>query len=103
MFDPTDKRRAYWLIDKYLNKYIDTLTFKDEYYHCYFPIMEKGSLLDIEETVFSELLEISERFSEFESDHLKYPGLYYTEEEVRQKAIEVKKKLADYWPKELQD
>ena len=95
-----DKRRIYWLIDKYLESTISTLTFSQEYHAC-FDLEEQKELSEFEENILCELSDIAGRFSEIESDHRKRPGLYYTADEVYQKASEVKEKLADYWPSEL--
>ena len=103
MFDINDRRRIYWLIDKYLIKDIDTLTFSQEYRACFDLTEQTPPLSDFEENIMCELSDVAGRFSEFESDHHNHPGAFYTEEEVRQKAIEVKKKLADYWPYELRE
>jgi len=103
MFDTSDKRRVYWLIDKYLSNEIDTQTFDDEYHACFNVWIDVDSLSDFEEKILCELSDVTARFSEFESDHRNYPGAFYTAEEVRQKATEVKRKLADYWPDELKN
>ena len=103
MFNKDDKRRIYWLIDKYVEGTIDTTTFDDEYYAS-FDLGEHGdNLSDFERKVLGELSDVVARFSEFASDHQECPGAFYTAEEVKQTAKEVKKKLADYWPPELQN
>ena len=103
MFEVNDRRRIYWLIDKYLDKKIDTLTFVEEYHNCFDIEVDVNDLSTDEKAVLCELSDISNRYSESDSDHRNYPGVYFTEQHVREKAQETKKKLADYWPPELQN
>jgi len=92
-YEKSDKRRIYWLIDKYLSGDIDEPTFCDEFHCTYVLEIDRNSLTKEECKVFQELGEIAGRFSEFEEDIKKYPGVYYTKEELKQKILETKKKL----------
>ncbi|HEX4840340.1 MAG TPA: hypothetical protein VFU89_07870 [Rhabdochlamydiaceae bacterium] len=91
MYEKTDKRRIYQLIDMYLSEKIDEPTFCDEFYYSYDLELNYNSLMEDERKVFSELSDVVSRFSEFEEDIVEYPGVYYTKEELKQKIIEAKK------------
>ncbi|TDW91897.1 colicin immunity domain-containing protein [Dinghuibacter silviterrae] len=93
MFVNSDKRRLYWLIIEYLNQHISARTFCDEFYYCYDLAIDYDTLTQQEKDGFSSLSEITGRFSEFENDIRKYPGTYYTEQQLRQKVTETKEAL----------
>jgi hypothetical protein len=95
MFEKTDKRRLYWLIELYLKKTIDAATFCDEYYDCYDLELEFDSLNPVEAKVFFDLSQVVNRFSPHEEDHRGLPGGFYTEDELKKKVIETKKILED--------
>lgn len=98
MFEKNDKRRLYWLIDMYLNGKIDAYTFCNEYYYSYSLEISDDVLSKLEKKYFSELDKITSWFSDSEADLRKYPGLYYTEEELRKKIIETKERLKEQKP-----
>lgn len=79
MFAKNDKRRLYQLMDMYLSGFIEAPTFCDEFYYSYDLEMDYKTLSKEEHSAFSELSTVSGRFSEFEEDHKKYPGAYFTE------------------------
>ena len=93
MYDKTDKRRLYQLMDMYLDNKISAWTFCDEFYYSYDLEIDEADLTQIEQDCFRALNAISSRFSPSEKDHIKYPGVYYTKEELRNKIIETKSKL----------
>jgi len=96
MYDKTDKRWIYQLIDMYLSDKINESTFCHEFY-CSFDLeLDYDTLMEDEYKAFYELSEITIRFSEFEEDFKKYPGTYYTKEELKKKIIETKEKLEKY-------
>ncbi|NGX45478.1 MAG: hypothetical protein K940chlam2_00633 [Chlamydiae bacterium] len=93
MYEKTDKRRLYQLIDMYLSNKISEATFCYEFY-CSFDLeLDYDTLEDDEYKAFYELSEITCRFSEFERDIKSYPGVYRTKEELKQKIIETKDRL----------
>lgn len=98
MFEKNDKRRLYQLMNMYLANIISAKVFCDEFYFSYDLEIEMESLTDIEKIAFAELSAISDRFSEFEEDLIKYPGTYYNEEQLKQKIIETKEKLKEQSP-----
>lgn len=93
MFQKSDKRRLYWLMDQYLSNKIDAWTFCNEYHDCYDLEVNLDSLTDTEDKAFSELSTIAGRFSNIEEDLKMYPGTYFTEKELKQKVTETKKLL----------
>lgn len=73
MFEKNDKQRLYQLMDMYLTGEISAKVFCDEFYYSYDLEIDSDSLTDIEKVVFAELSTVSDRFSEFGEDHIKYP------------------------------
>jgi hypothetical protein len=97
MYEKTDKRRIYQLIDMYLSGKINESTFCHEFYCSYDLELDYNTLTEDEYKSFYELSEITIRFSEFEEDIKKYPGVYYTKNELKKKIIETKRKLERYF------
>ncbi|MBS4169096.1 hypothetical protein [Parachlamydia sp. AcF125] len=93
MYGKEDKRRIYALIDLYLSGNIDEPKFCEEFHSSYNLELDYDSLTDEEQEAFASLGEVTGRFSEFAEDHLKYPGIYYTKEELRRQISETRKKL----------
>ncbi|RAW01165.1 hypothetical protein [Pseudochryseolinea flava] len=98
MFEKNDKRRLYWLIDQYLLGKMNGWTFCNEYYYSYSLELKDEDLSKLEQFVFSELDKITSRYTDVQEDLVKYPGVYYNEEELRQKVIETKEKLKEQSP-----
>ena len=98
MYDKSDKRRLYWLIDQYLLGKIDEPFFCDEFYYSYDLEVDSNTLSNTEKVVFAELSTVAGRFSEYEEDHLGLPNGFYTTEELKQKIIETKEKLNKQMP-----
>ena len=93
MYEKTDKRRIYKLIDMYLSDKINESTFCHEFYCSYDLELDYDTLTEDEHKAFYELSEITSRFSEFVKDIEEYPGVYHTKAEVKQKIVETKEKL----------
>ena len=90
MFEKTDKRRLYWLIDQYLENNINAEIFHNEYYYCFSLELDYRQLTPLEERAFADLSKITGRFTHFEEDLINYPGVYYSETELKAKVKEVK-------------
>ena len=90
-----NKKRIYWLINQYLLEKIDAQTFSDEYYYCFDLELRNLNLTNLEKHIFTELSIVAGRFSDIKEDLEKYPGTYFTEEELRNKIIEVEKILGN--------
>jgi hypothetical protein len=93
MFEKNDKRRLYQLINMYLSDIITASVFCNEFYYSYNLEIDDEVLNELEQKCFFELAKVTDWFSEFENDHIKYPGLYCNELELRQKVLETKEKL----------
>ena len=102
MYEKTDKRRIYELIDMYLNEKIDAPTFCYEFYFSYDLELDHKLLTEDEYKAFYELSQTTSRFSEFKEDFEKYPGVYRTKEELKQKITQTKHELKKYF-KELEN
>ena len=97
MYDKSDKRKLYWLIDQYLSGKINENTFCDDFHDTLVNEMYYEGLTDIEHKAFSDLSDVSQRFSEYEEDFKLWAG-FVTAEELRQKIIETKEKLQEQSP-----
>lgn len=95
MYEKNDKRRLYWLINKYLQGSINESTFCDEFYYSYDLEIDYETLNEIEQQAFSELSNVSSRFSQYVEDHKLDTRAFSTVEELKQKIIETKEKLQE--------
>jgi hypothetical protein len=92
------KKYLYTLLFLYLKGQINEVGFCDEFYKIY-NLGELEEKLELDEDfIFNQLSEVAGRFSEFESDHQKYPGVYYTKAELAAKILETKEKLMKIHP-----
>lgn len=98
MFAKNDKRRLYWLIEMYLSDSIDASTFCDEFYYSYSLEINYTDLSNMETTYFTELNTVIDRFSPFEKDQKLYPGVFFTEKELKKKILDTKEKLQKEYP-----
>ncbi len=87
------KERIYWYINLLLKGEIDCSSFADSFYSAFdlrlsFYEEEEvpSDLSELEEFEFSKLGQIVSRYSPFQEDHKLYPGVYYTEEDVKEAA-----------------
>lgn len=93
MFEKDDKRRLYWLMEKYLSGKIDARTFCDEFYYSYSLEINDDDLSELEKKAFLELDTVSSRFSEYEEDHKLDSKAFFTKQQLYQKVKEVNKRL----------
>lgn len=77
----TPKERLYWLLRLYKDKEIEAETFCDEFHSTYDHDLDE-ELTETERVLFKEIAAVTARFSPFEEDHKKYPGMYFTIEDV---------------------
>jgi hypothetical protein len=94
MFNKNDKKRLFWLIDQYLMDAINAWDFCSQFHDNYGVSLDLSTLTQDERKIFSELSTVAGRFSPYEEDHQNLPGVYYTEEELKQKVIETAKLLS---------
>jgi len=90
MYKKTDKRRLYWLIDRYLENDINESTFCDEFYYCYDLELDRTTLTAIEKQMFSELNQVTSRFSPYEQDHFLDKHAFTTVKSLKNKIQETK-------------
>ena len=102
MYERTDKRRLYQLIEMYLTGKLDESIFCDDFIHSYDVELDHATLTEEEHQALRELGKVASRFSEFEDDLKKYPGVYFTKEDVRLKILETKERLKSHFD-ELRD
>lgn len=88
VYENSDKRRLYWLINQYIIGNINESLFCDEFYYCYDLGIDRNKLNSVEKNTFKELDEIVSRFSPYKEDHLLDPKAFTTTEELHQKIIE---------------
>ena len=82
----TEKEKLYYLVREYSKGNYNTKVFCDEFSNIYNVEIDYAILNEVERQYFSNLCEITDRFSEYE-DELQIPNMYYSEEDVR-KAVE---------------
>lgn len=92
MYDMNDKERLYWLIDQYLLEKINETIFCNEFHNLFVNEMDIKMLTNLEYEAFSNLNNVSQRFSEYEEDFKLWTG-FVTAEELKQKIIETREKL----------
>ena len=85
----TIKEQLYYLIEKYHSGEYDTKTFAEQFEIIYCLEGNEAGLSNKEYKLFSELSKITGRYSSFEEDQKSYPGVYYTDEDVKTKAEEI--------------
>ncbi|MBS0584968.1 MAG: hypothetical protein JSR76_01540 [Verrucomicrobia bacterium] len=93
MYDRSDKRRIYQLIEMYLSKEIDEIAFCNDFIPFYDVDLDYETLTREEEKAFSALADVASRFSGSEEDMQNYPGIYTDKEEVKQKILQTKEIL----------
>jgi len=80
-------------MDMFLTALITPKTFCDDFYYSYDLEIDSDTLNESEQQAFSDLSRVSSRFSPFKEDHEKYPGAFFTENELKQKVIDTKTRL----------
>lgn len=84
----TSREKLYFALEEFVN-----VKYKAEDFSCWFTLIydqetNYEDLTDIEYSLFSEMEEMSSRFSPFEED-LKIPNVYFSEKDLANKALEV--------------
>lgn len=91
----TDREKLWSLIDALLEGKIKINRFCDDFNRIYNLEIDYNELSDQEHLLFRELNTTAGRFSEYEED-LRIPHVYYSEEEVRAEAAQVRKRLRGF-------
>lgn len=89
-----NKGKLDWIIDQYLLQKIDESTFCNEYHNLFVNEMDVNTFTDIEYVIFSNLSDISQRFTEYKEDFKLWKG-FVTAEELTQKVVETKARLKE--------
>ena len=96
----TKKESLFYLVQRYCVGEYEIPTFCDAFFEIYYPDRPIDELTESEFRIYDKLGEIIARFSEHESDHKMYPGVYRTKEEVdtaiREAAEELERESPDY-------
>ena len=88
----TDKEKLYYLIKEFIKGNYKANVFCDEFTVQYDIETDYSTLSDDENHYFSELSEITARFSD-DTEDLKIPNLYFDEKQINAKVHEVAEKL----------
>ena len=88
----TEKEQLYYLITGVLNGLYQVKTFCTEFTRVYDLEVDYEQLSEIENAEFGDLCEMAGRFSDDEEE-LKIPNMFYSKEEILNKAKYVKRVL----------
>jgi len=94
MYNKTDKRNLYWLIDQYLSYKINETMFCNEFHDSFVNEMNYDVLTSLEFDIFRDLSNVSQRFSQYEEDFKLWSG-FVTAKQLREKILEAKEKLKE--------
>lgn len=95
MYDKNDKRRLMWLVDEFLSNRISANVFCDEFYYCFDLELDRGILSDCEYSIWLELSRVTDRFTSFKEDIADYPGVFFTEPQLRAQVEDSRKRISD--------
>ena len=87
------KETLYSLLNQYMQAQINTLNFCDQFSMAYDLETDHDEFSNKERELFGNLSIYIDRYSPFEEDFLKFPGVYHTEKEIQEKAKETAKLL----------
>ena len=87
-----DRDKLFYLLEHYYRGNLNTIDFEDQFHIAYREI-NKNKLSVREHSLMRELFDLAARFSPSEDDHKYMPGVYFTEQDVRNKATEVYQQL----------
>jgi len=90
------KEQLYYLIGEYRKGNYTTQIFTDQFTIIYCNERSNAQLNKREEVLFESLNETTSRYSEFEDDIKKYPGVYTTEKDIKINVEKVYKDLKEY-------
>lgn len=89
-----EKEQLYYLINGVLNGSYQVKTFCNEFTRVYDLEIDYDELSELENDEFGDLCEMAGRFSDDEEE-LKIPNMYYSEEDILNKAKYVKQVLGE--------
>ncbi|MBR3711415.1 MAG: hypothetical protein IKM99_10735 [Bacteroidales bacterium] len=93
MFNKTDKKYLYWIIESYLSDKITGESFCNAFYESYDLEINLCCLSEAEQRIFDELNAVVGRYSRFKEDLHLHPGVYFNDEQLRTAVQKAKDKL----------
>jgi len=87
------KKKLYILLKKYIDDEINTVNFCEEFSITYDLKIDHDQFSVEEGKIFKILSTYVDRHSPFEEDFIKHPNVYYTDQEIREKAEETARLL----------
>lgn len=94
MFNKTDKKYLYWIMDYYLSDKITGKSFCDAFYESYNLELNHACLSESEQKTFNELHSVVSRYTSFKEDLLRYPGVYFNDEQLKTAVLKAKEELS---------
>ena len=85
----TDRQKLWMLIESLIKGKIGITDFCDDFVVAYNLKTDYDELSEEEHLAFRKLNTTAARFTEFEEDLVKYPNVYYSENDVREEAKKV--------------
>ena len=92
----TPREQLYYLLEHYYKGDYRTADFASQFSYIYDLECGEDDLTAFERPLFRQLSKISYRYSPYESDHINYPSVYYTEDDVRKTAADVYLKVLEH-------
>jgi hypothetical protein len=80
-----DKTYIYHLISQYIDNQISLEHFSEKYFNCYSKFLDYDTLTKIERELFKDLSIVSSRYTEHLDDLIKYPGTYFSKNDLDEK------------------
>lgn len=93
MYNLTEKKYLYWIIECYDSNKITGEVFCDAYYKCFDLELDHASLSEDEHRIFLELDNVVERYTPYKEDLLYHPGMYFNDEQLKAAAQKAKNEL----------
>lgn len=87
------KEQLYYLIREYLKENYTTTIFCEQFTNIYCQERHKANFSKLEDVEFDSLNDVTSRYSEFDDDIKMYPGVYFSDKDVRKKVEEVNENL----------
>ena len=94
MINKTDKKYLFWIMDNYLSDKITGESFCDAFYESYDLELNHTCLSETEQRTFDELHTVVSRYTSIKEDLLRYPGMYYNDEQLKTAVLKAKEELS---------
>lgn len=93
MFNKTDKKYLYWIIESYLSDKITGESFCNAFYESYDLGINLCCLSEAEQRIFDELNAVVGRYTRFKEDLRLHPGVYFNDEQLKTAVQKAKDEL----------